>query len=377
MGSIRRSLKSLDFLLILLVCVISIFGIIVIGSATSASQFRAGEQSWQQILFAAGLFLMMATALIDYHFITKFYIAIYIINLVLLAVLLIMPAPDGYSTARTLRFGSYSILPSEFAKIFMILFLAKFIDKNSHSVNRVSTLFLYALLTLVPAFFIMEQPSLSASMVVLVISLAILFVGKLDYKIVITSVSIVLPVVSIFISDLRRETPIFISKFLADYQLRRIMPLITPPDDRDPDFFQTRQSINAIGSGQLSGKGLYNGMINVPESHNDFIFAVIGEEFGFIGSCVFLILIFVIILKCFLIAHRASDLLGSLIASAVGTMLAFQVFINVGVATGMLPNTGMAFPFVSYGGSSMWVSMIAIGLVLNVSMCKKKSIFEG
>ena len=352
-------------------------GIIAIGSATRTVHTYADEMTQQQLRFATGLILMFAASFIDYHFITRFYIVIYFVNLVLLGTLIILPAPEGYSTARSLFIGSVSILPSEFAKIFMILFLAKFIDKKADTVNNVVTLAIYAFVAILPIYLIKEQPSLSASMVVLVITITILFVGNLDYKVILTAVSIAIPTMIIFVNDLRRATPIFISKVFEGYQLRRIMPLITTPAESDPDFFQTRQSIRAIGSGQLFGVGLNNSTINVPKAHNDFIFAIIGSEFGFIGSMALLSLIFCIVAKCFLIAHRAPDLLGRLIASAVGAMFAFQTFVNVGVATGMLPNTGMAFPFVSYGGSAMWVSMIAVGLVLNVSMSKHKSIFEG
>ena len=163
------------------------------------------------------------------------------------------------------------------------------------------------------------------------------------------------------------------------YHIDRILSAINP-DESDPLYYQTKHSIWAIGSGALNGKGLYQGTINqlkyLPESHNDFIFSVVGEEFGFIGCISILALMLLIILRCLFIANRAIDNMGKLIVSGVAGMLAFQVLVNVGVATGLLPNTGMPFPFLSYGGSSMLVNMIAVGLVINVGLRKPKSMFE-
>lgn len=356
-------------------------GIIVISSATYVNiEGTSDEYTRQKIWFITGLVLMVIAALVDYHFITRFYIPLYIINLILLITVILLPNP-GYSTARTLQLGaSVSITPSEFAKIFMILSISKFVDKHIANVNNLFTLAIFAVVAVVPIYLIKEQPSLSASLVVLIVMVSILFVAKLNYIFFITGISALSSALILLINDIKRESPLFIDNFLKDYQMERILLLLFP-DPKNSSYYQTNQSINAIGSGQLNGKGLYNGLLNqgihhVPAADNDFIFAVIGEEFGFIGGSVFLFLMLMIVLKCFIVAHKASDLLGKLIASSVGTMFAFQTFVNVGVATGILPNTGMAFPFVSYGGSAMWVSMIGVGLVLNVSMSKHKSIFE-
>jgi len=150
----------------------------------------------------------------------------------------------------------------------------------------------------------------------------------------------------------------------------------------DPDAYrQIQNSIHAIGSGILTGKGLYGGPVNqagyIYASYNDFVFSVIGEEFGFAGCMSVILVMFFIVTKCILIAWKSPDLCGKLIASGAACMLFFQAFVNVGVATDIMPNTGMPFPFVSYGGSSMWVNMTIVGLVLNVKMSKSKSIFEG
>jgi rod shape determining protein RodA len=236
--------------------------------------------------------------------------------------------------------------------------------------------------TAVPVILIKKQPSLSASLVILAIMFTMLFVAKLSFRYIAFVMLITVPVVLILFIDIMSKTHPILSRVLDPYQLQRILNAVNLDlAGTDAANYQTRNSAWAIGSGKLFGKGIYNGTINqlsyLPESHNDFIFSVIGEEFGFVGCLAVLGLMLFIIMRCIKIASNASDGLGMLIASGVAGMFAFQTFVNVGVATGLLPNTGMPFPFLSYGGSSMWINMIAIGLVLNVGMRKQKSFFEG
>lgn len=373
----KKQLLSFDLLLVLLISALAIFGIIIIGSATHINieaTLTAGEYESQIIWFSTGIFLMLIAAFIDYRFICKFYIFIYLINIALLVMVLFMGTGTG---ATRWVFG---IQPSEFAKIFMILFLAKFIDKFNEKINNIIVVAIILLLTLLPVLLIQMQPSLSASLVIIFIAVAMLFAGKISYKYILVAVVAAVVFGSLIVNDLKNEEHKILSTFLEPYQIGRLSSAFNP-DLSDPAYYQTKNSIWAIGSGQLNGKGLYNGTINqlsyLPESHNDFIFSVIGEEFGFVGCVGVLCLILLIILKCLLIAYKSIDLTGTLICAGVAGMFSFQTFVNVGVATGLLPNTGMPLPFVSYGGSSMWINMIAIGLVINVGMRKPKYIFEG
>lgn len=373
----KKQLQTFDFLLLLLVFAIIIFGIVIIGSATRINiNGPEGEFRSQMIWFATGIVLMLLAAFIDYRMISKFYIVIYILNLILLVLVLFLGDDHGTGTRRWI----FGIQPSEFSKIFMIIYLSKFIDKYREKINNIGILFVIFISTIIPFLLIKEQPSLSASLVTLAIMITMLFNGKISYKYILIAVIIVLPVAVAVIIDLHTQEHKLLGMFLEPYHIRRLTTAINP-DLSSPDYYQTKNSIWAIGSGELRGKGLYQGTINqlsyLPESHNDFIFSVIGEEFGFLGCISVLAVMLLIILRCLLIAGRATDNLGKLIASGVAGMLAFQTFVNVGVATGLLPNTGMPFPFLSYGGSSMWINMISIGLVLNVGMIKTKSIFEG
>ncbi len=375
--NIKKQLQSLDYFLILSVFCLVIFGIVIIGSATRINiNGPEGEFQNQMLWFATGIILMLAAALIDYHTISKFYIVIYGFNIFLLILVLIFGGDDGTGVKRWI----FGIQPSEFSKVFMIIYLSNFIDKHREKINNISILLAVFIATLVPFVLIKEQPSLSASLVTLAIMVTLLFTGRISYKYILIALAIVIPIAIVLIIDLHTEEHKILSLFLEPYHIRRLTTAVNP-DLSSPDYYQTKNSIWAIGSGELRGKGLYQGTINqlsyLPESHNDFIFSVIGEEFGFLGCVCVLVLVLIIIAKCLYIAARAMDNLGKLIASGVAGMLAFQVFVNVGVATGLLPNTGMPFPFLSYGGSSMWINMISIGLVLNVGLRKPKSIFEG
>ncbi|MCD8157580.1 MAG: rod shape-determining protein RodA [Clostridiales bacterium] len=372
-----RNKHSFDITLVVLVAALVIFGIIAISSATRTNIYGfQGEAVSQIIWFATGLILMFLVSFIDYHFICGLWIPIYIINIILLIAVLLFGSGDGVSR------WIFGIQPSEFAKIFIIICLAKFIDKSAEKIDNISVLLYVAVMSAVPAVLIKIQPSLSASLVIIAIALIMLFCGGLNRTYIFVCLGIIIPVAVILFIDIKSDEHMILGKFLDSYQLNRLVAFFSGDiTSADPTLYQTKNSIWAIGSGGLKGKGLYNGTINqlsyLPESHNDFIFSVIGEEFGFLGCIGVLILLFLIISKCIFKGMNAADNLGRLLACGVAGMIAFQAFVNVGVTTGVLPNTGMPLPFVSYGGSSLWANMIGIGLVLNVGMNKQKSMFEG
>ena len=376
----KKQLSNLDFWLIGAICILCIFGIICIGSATHINLGEdPGNFYKQMVWFAIGIILMLVASVIDYTFFSQFYIFIYIINiLMLLAVLLLGENING--ATRWISIGPVSLQPSEFAKLIMIFFLAKFLSIKQEKINHMPTLLLVCITVLIPVILIQKQPSLSASLVLLAILCIELFIAGLSFKIIQAVLAVVIPFIAFILWDVARETPLLMDKILKPHQFTRILAFVDPSRDMD-SYYQTEKAINAIGSGQLNGKGLYQGTLNqlsyLPEPHNDFIFSVIGEEFGFIGCSIVLLLLIFIIFRCILIAVSTRDLFSQLIVTGIAGMIAFQAFVNVGVATGIMPNTGMSLPFVSYGGSSMWTNMTAIGLVLNIGMKRSKSLFEG
>ncbi len=384
----KKKLLAFDYLLAFLVIVLCIIGIVAIGSANrintmeislSSSEFINSEFFNQIIIFIVGIFFMLLAAFIDYEYISKFYIFIYLFNIFLLILVLILG-----SEVNGVKRWIFGIQPSEFSKVFMIIFIAKYISNFSETINNFTKLISLFVLSLVPIFLIQLQPSLSASLVTLVILVFQLFAGNLSTKYIKIFLYITVPIGLILLIDLISGKYFILGLLLKDYQLTRITSFLNldviQGSISDSSLYQTTNSAWAIGSGQLTGKGLFNGDMNqlkyIPYSTNDFIFSIIGEEFGFIGSVLIISLIFLLIIKCLLIAKNSVDLLGALICVGVASMIGFQTFINIGVASGLLPNTGMPLPFISYGGSSLLVNMICIGLVLNVAMKKPKNLFE-
>ena len=375
----KKQLSAFDFILLILVIALVACGITAIGSATRINiNGPEGAYRSQMIWFATGMVLLLIISFVDYHTICRFFVPIYIFNIIVLILVLLIGDGDEIGVRRWL----FGLQPSEFAKIFMIIFLSKFIDKNQKKINNIGILLLVCLLTAVPFMLIKKQPSLSASLVLIAILGVELFAGRISYKYILIVLLVALSLAIVIYVDLLRENHPLLKGVLhmEDCQISRLTDLLSK-DYSSSTYYQTKHSIWAIGSGQLRGKGLYNGTVNqlsyLPESHNDFVFAVIGEEFGFLGCLAVILIMLCIITKCLIIAAKATDNLGRLIAVGVGGMFAFQTFVNIGVVTGLLPNTGMTFPFLSYGGSSIWTNMLAVGLVLNVGMCKPKSMFEG
>lgn len=372
----KEQLKSFDIGIVLLVIILIGIGIVAI---SSAQHINSGADpiyvKRQMLFFIIGFILMLITAFIDYHFLGDLYIVAYIIGIGLLISVLLF-GDVGKGAVRWLEVGPIRLQPSEFVKIIIILFFSKLIDKNHKEINKVTTLILLTVLLVVPVAMILEQPDLSTSVVFVFIFFVLLYVGGISYKYIIGAVLVGIPIITIAFIYIQNPN----QKLLDDYQRNRIMAMIHKDSEEfADDNFQTEQSVHAIGSGQLKGKGLYKGTLNqlsyLPEPHTDFIFSVIGEEFGYIGCISVLGLFFLIIIRGLWIAKDAKDIFGKLLIVGVISMLGFQSFVNIGVVTALLPNTGLPLPFLSAGGSSLWTNMIGIGLILNVGMRRQKSFF--
>lgn len=358
-------IKNYDFKLILLVVALTTVGIITIGSANSEFQ------SNQIMGLIMGLFAMVVVSLIDYSFILRFYWLIYAVNLVLL---ILVTTPLGESTNNSQRWVSIlgiRFQPSELTKIMLILFFAQFIMLHKDKISKFKNIVLVLVLLLPPLYLVYDQPDLSTTIMIALVFCVLMFIGGLDKKIIISILAILVPAVIIFLILVVQED----QNLVQDYQRLRIMAWLYPDEYSTSTAYQQLNSIMAIGSGMLFGKGYKNNEITsvkngnfISEPQTDFIFAIVGEEFGFIGTCGVIILILLIVLECIHIARKAKDLAGTLIASGVATLIGFQSFLNISVATGVLPNTGIPLPFVSYGLSSLLSLYIGIGLLLNVRL---------
>ena len=360
-------LKNYKFILVMYVLILNTLGAFLAGSASP------GDQKKQIIGMVSGIIIMVILSLIDYSFILRFSWIIYLSAVGLLALVLV--AGDSSKGAqRWFEIGGFRFQPSELVKILLIIFFSYYFMKHEEKINSVKVIVSSFVLLAIPLFLIYKQPNLSTMIVITLVFAALLFMAGLNYKLVVGVLIICIPVgligMTLIIQD---KIP-----FIHAYQLGRIMAWLYPNDY--PDLaYQQQNSIMAIGSGLLWGKGLNNtdptSVKNgnfILEPQNDFIFAVAGEELGFVGSAVIIILLLFITIECIFIARKAKDTAGRLICCGVGALVGFQSFVNISVASGLLPNTGVTLPFVSYGLTSLWSLYIGIGLVLNVGLQPKK-----
>ncbi|MCL2235228.1 MAG: FtsW/RodA/SpoVE family cell cycle protein [Defluviitaleaceae bacterium] len=378
MNSLKRDARSFDVVLFVLVIIASAFGLLMIGSTTGMGEGNVSGTFINQLVFVVtGIAVMLLAAFVNFETICKFYLPIYGVNIVFLIVVLLMPA-DSNNVNRWLGVPigdtMLGIQPSEFAKIFMIIFLAAIINKFRHDINKLWVVGIVAATTSIVVALIFAQPSYSASMVPLAIMVAMLFTGGLKWRYFIIAAAIIVPLGLFIFIELHAETPLILNDLFEPWQINRIMTFLYP-EEGSALLYQNERALDALNSGLLTGRGLFSNT-RVPEASNDFIFSIIGAELGFLGSMAVLAVILVIVIRCFMIAHRSQVFLGKLLATGVGAAIAFQTFAHVGVNTFMLPNTGINLPFISSGGSSAWVFMAMIGLVLNVGMTREYSMFE-
>lgn len=367
-------IKNYNFRLVVYVVALTMIGINVIGSA------QKSVQSKQVIGLLIGLAAMLVVSLIDYSFILRFNWLIYIFNLGMLGLITFHILGDaGGGAVRWIEVGGFRFQPSELSKVLLILFFAWFFGKFQEKINTLPVILVSGVLIFIPWFMVENQPDLSTSIVIAVIFLTLLFLGGLSYKIIIGVLAVLVPAGSLFIYLILQPN----QKILDGYQWRRIMAWLQP-EKYAKDAYQQQNSIMAIGSGQLWGKGLNNDTAfsvkngnYIPEPQTDFIFAVAGEELGFVGSAVILALLLLIVIECILIGRKAKDLSGRLICGGVAVWIGFQTFVNICVVTGMMPNTGLPLPFVSYGLTSLVSLFIGVGLVLNVGLQPLKYRMEG
>ncbi len=276
---------------------------------------------------------------------------------------------------RWIKVGFIQFQPSELAKILLIIFFAKFLMEHEEDINDKFTLIKYAVLAGIPLALILIEPNLSTTICTALMICLMIYIAGLSYKFIGTVLIILVPIAVIFLSIVVQPN----QKILKDYQQKRILAFIEPEKYESDEAYQQKNSVMAIGSGQLTGKGLDNNTTTsvkngnfILEPQTDFIFAIIGEELGFVGGCIIIALLLLIVIQCILVGIRSQDLAGRIICCGVGGLIGIQSFINIGVATKILPNTGVPLPFVSYGLTSLVSLYIGIGLVLNVGLQPKK-----
>ena len=364
----RYNFKDYKFSLVLLVLAISMIGIFMVGSA------NAEYQPKQIMGVVLGLIAMAVISLIDYKWILNFYWLMYIVNLLLLLAVVFF-GTNANGATRWLDLGFIQFQPSDLTKLITILFFARFLSKKEEMINDKKTI-LEAIGLMSPSLILVyKQPSLSATICIAALFCVIMFMAGLSYKFIGTVLVITIPTVALLIGIVVQPN----QPFLKEYQQKRILAWLEPEAYATEEAYQQLNSVMAIGSGQLDGKGynsdattsVKNGNF-ILEPQTDFIFAIIGEELGFVGCCAVIILLLLIVIECIVIGLKAKDTGGRIICGGVGALIGIQTFINISVATGIFPNTGISLPFVSYGLTSLICFFMGIGFVLNVGLQPKK-----
>ena len=361
-------IRDYDFKLIFLVVALTVIGILAIGSAKESLQNK------QITGFVLSFFLMLVLSLFDYSVILKFYWILYSLNLVLLTLVKVMGVEAG-GAQRWVNIFGVQFQPSETAKILLILFFAQFIMKHKDEMDSFRMVAACILLFIPPILLIYKQPDMSTSIMVIILFCVILFVGGISWKYIILALAVAIPAFIIVLTLILQPD----QQLIDPYQQTRILAWLYPEEYAYAEAYQQTNSITAIGSGMLYGKGYRTNEISsvkngnfISEPQTDFIFAVIGEEFGFVGGCAVIVLLILISFECIMVARKAKDIAGSIIAAGVAALIGFQGMINISVATGVIPNTGIPLPFVSYGLTSLVSLYIGVGFVLNVRLqCKK------
>lgn len=373
-------LRNFNFKLVFYVVILSVIGILMVNSATK-NEVETGFLTTtvkQVIGVIGGIVIMVIVASVNYRILLRWTPVLYILNIGVLVYLLAF-AGDVMGAKRWIHLpGLGTIQPSEFTKIVMILTATAFIMKFKDKISRLGTLALYLVVVLPPAVLVLEEPDLSTTLVILFTVILALFVGGISRKWVIGVLGGVAVLAGAFLILIHQPDQTVLNGIFKPHQMERINGYFFP-DEYPDQVRQQKNSVMAIGSGMLTGKGLntstYESVKNgsfLSEQQCDFIFAVVGEELGFVGSCVVIGLIGLVVFECIRMAQKSRDEEGRLISSAVGGLFAFQSFVNIGVATQIIPNTGLPLPFVSAGLSSLVSSFIMIGLVLNVGLQRKR-----
>jgi len=357
----RRLIAHFDWPLLVCALLVIGCGLLTVLSATHVpGRLFSGLFVRQATWAALGLIGLLAALSFDYHWLDRYWYLLYGGAVVLLAATALIGSSGG-GARRWISIGPASLQTSEFAKLALVVALAGYLHRQVDDRRLpVRALLVPLLLFAVPALLILKQPDLGTVMVLALTVGTVLLLAGLRLRLILIFIAVLVPAVP------------HVWHHLKPYQQRRVVTFINPNADPLGAGYHIIQSKIAIGSGMLEGKGYLHGTQNrlnfLPEQHTDFIFSVFAEEWGFIGACVLMVLYTALLLRCFIVATRARDTFGVLLAFGLTAMIFCQVLVNIGMATGSLPVVGVTLPFFSYGGSSLLASLIAIGLLMNVSM---------
>jgi len=360
--------NPLDYTLLITILLLLSLGLIMVLSASSPTSLAESGTSYtyfiKQAIFAiAGLVAMGIISKINYRVYKSFYKFVYVLSIILLALVLVIGTSSN-GAKRWIYIGGQSFQPSEFVKLFMIIFYAGLLTKDREELPKFWKGLVKHILWIAPiAGLLLLEPHMSATLVISGICLVMMIVAGCKFsQLFMSGLIIGVPVIGVLIVK-------------SSYRLKRVVTFLDPWQDKLGDGWQVIQSLYAIGSGGLFGLGLGQSKqkyLYLPEPQNDFIFSVLAEELGWAG-CVFVIILFAILIwRGVLIAMKAPDMFGSLLAVGITSLIAIQVIINIAVVTSSMPATGMPLPFFSYGGTALFLLLCEMGILLNISRAGNK-----
>jgi rod shape determining protein RodA len=372
--SININWRHFDFWLLGAVALLILFGVTMIRSAISGNIELAGYDTRQLIFAGIGMVAIIIVTAIDYHFWASISSTLYVVTVIALAALLGVSAVFGSS--RWFSLVVVNVQPSELAKIVLILVLAQFFTQNQHRMDDVRTVIRSFISAMGITIWIVLQPNLSTSIVMMVIWFALLWAAGLRVKhlMIFAGIGLIAAVILI---------PIFmtvefpgIGKVIKDYQVSRVTSFLFPdPDARHGDDYNIEQALISIGTGGWFGQGYGHGsqvqLRFLKVRWSDFIFSAMAQEFGFVGTVLVMLVLLFVVLRCLRAARLSRDTYGAFICYGVATLLMFQAVVNIGVNLRLMPATGLTLPFISYGGSSLLSNMLGIGLVESVILRHK------
>ncbi|WP_010292335.1 stage V sporulation protein E [Clostridium senegalense] len=357
----QKKLGEIDFILFAIILTLVCFGVIMVYSASSYSAAFKNNNAelylWKQLMWASlGVISMIVTMNVDYHKYKRYTGKLMIITIVLLLLVFVFPPVNG--ARRWISLGPLGFQPSEIAKYVVVLFIAMFIDRKGEKIKSFKEgIFPCLAVAGVYAGLILAEKNLSITAITMMVALVMLLISGVEIK---KFAKIFLPIVALGV----------VAIIFEPYRLRRVTGFMDPWKDAQGDGYQLIQSLLALGSGGLTGVGIGQSRqkcFYIPEPHTDFIFAIVGEELGFIG-CTFVVILFILFLWRGLIAIlKSKDIYGTMLATGIVAIITLQAIINIAVVTVSMPTTGVPLPFISYGGSSLVINMTAMGILLNIT----------
>lgn len=372
--------NSVDFTLLITVLLLLAIGLVMVLSASSPKSLQeTGNNSYtyfvRQLFFAVlGVFAMWFISKIDYRIYQKFYVWAWIASIILL-ILVLAIGTESHGAKRWIDLKITTFQPSELVKFFMIIFYAGILVRNRDNLGKFWKGLVFHILFLLPIIgLLILEPHVSTSMVIIITCFVMMIMAGCKFWQFLVSGVVVGGIGGVGVTALYFISEKFALKF--QYIVTRVTTFMDPWKDATGDGWQVIQSLYAIGSGGLFGSGLGESKqkyLYLPEPHNDFIFSVLAEELGFVGCLVVFILFAIFIWRGVLIAMKAPDMFGSLVAIGITTLVGIQAIINVAVVTSSMPATGMQLPFFSYGGTALFLLLCEVGVLLSISRASNKN----